>query len=710
MLDSVDDYEVPSENEASLDGEQQAIRNKWIRTAREVYQASTDYLENSVRKQWEKNLYNFQGRHKSDEDRAKKLFRPKVRSSLRAHEAALAAALFTNNDLTFVQGVDPNDKLQEKSAELNQALLQYRLDKTIPWFQTVIGAYQDTHIHGICISKTYWAHDTKDITDIVPLTDDNGEYVMDEEGNMLGMEAVVDTETIRDEPVIDLLAPENFRYDPNADWRNPIKDSPYLIEMIPMYVGDVIERMGKKDSKTGQPDWHQYELSQVISHGSTPANETVRQARSGRRNDPHEIDIDNEYQTVWIHFNIVREKGVDMAFYTIGTELLLSDPVPLTDYYKLGRETYTIGNSTIEAHRNYPASLAELGENLQNEINIIANQRIENVRLVMNKRYFIRKQGDVDLAALMRNRAGGGIMVSDVVNDVRVIETPDVTSSSYAEQDRLNMDIDEVLGTFSQSTINSNRNLNETVGGMNLMASTTNSVQEYVMRTFIETWVEPVLRALVKLEQYYETDDKVLALAQDKAGIKAEMQQYAGNPEVLDSLIQQDLTVTVNVGMGNTSPEQKVNRLMLAIGTAAQLPEAPQLTNWSEVIKELYAYAGFGTGQRFLLTEQELQQRQAQQPQLPPEVQVEQMRLQARQNEIQMQIQAQMQEKQMELQSRERIEIAKLAAGENKSIAQMQTQLGIAQQNDKTKRDIEALKATNFSRELNAKFQLGSGI
>ena len=39
------------------------------------------------------------------------------------------------------------------------------------------------------------------------------------------------------------------------------------------------------------------------------------------------------------------------------------------------------------------------------------------------------------------------------------------------------------------------------------MASTANQVQELGLRTFIETWVEPVLRAMIKLEALYETDD-----------------------------------------------------------------------------------------------------------------------------------------------------------------------------------------------------------
>lgn len=723
MLQSADDFEELSDDEMEARNVQEG-RTTWLSEARNVYDASTDYIESSVRSQWERNLYNFQGRHRDEKDRKSKIFRPKVRSSLRGHEASLAAALFTNNDITSIEGVNPNDKLQEKSAELVGALVEHRLTKTIPWFQTVMGAYQDANVYGCCISKTYWEFEMKDIIESVPALDDEGELILDEEGYPVTEEILVGREVVSDKPVIDLIAPENFRYDPNADWRNPLEDSPYLIEIMPMYAGDVLERMGKVDEKTGAPEWFEYELSEVVAAASAGENESIRQAREGVSQDPVEINVKSKHQTVWVHFNIIKKDGVDMAFYTLGTTLLLSDPVPLTDYFKLGRETYRLGVSSIETHKNNPASLAELGENLQNEVNLLAQQRIENVRLVLNKRYFIRNQGNVDLAALMRNVPGGGVMVEDPNNDVKVIDTPDITSSSYAEQDRLNMDIDEILGTFSQSTVASNRQLNETVGGMNLMASATNTIQEYIMRIFIETWVEPVIRTLVKLEQMYETDQVILAIAQDKAGIKEEMAKFAGNPEVLDKLIQQDLTVRINVGMGNTNPEQKVKRIMLAINATANMPGAAEKTDWEEVVKEVFSYAGYGDGARFLKGKDAEQV----QPPPPPEVQLEQMKQQGRQAEQQAKQQHEAQMKQMELQAAQQseqmkaelsvmetngkreLELAKLASDESLRLEEYRTKLGIESSKDKTNRELGALKASLASREMAIKLQTGSGI
>jgi len=712
---------------AYQEAELYASRDSWLQIANNAYSSSTDYMNSSIRDQWERNLYNFHGRDKATNTKQNKahIFRPKIRASIRSFEAALAVALFSNNDLARVSGADANNPVQESAAKLHQALLQHRLDQDIPWFATVIGAYQDTHNYGLCISKTHWRYEVRDVTETVAKQDEFGDFIVDEEGYAEAEERVIGQEVLSDKPVIDLLPPENFRFDPNADWRNPLVDSPYLIEQIPMYATDVMSRMKSIDEKTGAPEWHEYPLSKIISAGTGDlGGDITRQAREGDRTDPKDVSIRSEYTTVWVHFNIVKKDGIDYAFYTLGATVLLSDPVPLEDYYKLGRDTYTIGFSSLEAHRNYPAGSNELGEDLQKATNIIANQRIDNVRLALNKRYFIRRQGNVDLGALMRNVAGGGVMVDDPDKDVQVINTPDVTSSSYAEQDRINMDMDEILGTFSPSSVQSNRSLNETVGGMNLMSNGANQIQEYTMRIFMETWVEKVLNTLVKLEQLYETDENILMLAANKGGVKDELIQMAGSPQMLDRYIQQGMLVTVNVGMGNTNPEQKINRLMMAVNATAAIPDIAAKTDFEEVSKEVYAYAGYGDGERFIMTDEKMKKKMEEQgggQDIPPEIQAEQMKqemamklLESKQQHESaiknMELQAEALRYQQENQVKFEIAMAQLAAQENKTLSELEARLGIESSKDKTNREIAAIKSQTANREMNIKLEKGSGI
>ena len=90
-------------------------------------------------------------------------------------------------------------------------------------------------------------------------------------------------------------------------------------------------------------------------------------------------------------------------------------------------------------------------------------------------------------------RAGVGHDDERHRKDVRIVDTPDVTGLSYQEQDRINLAFDDIAGTFSGSSVQSNRKLNETVGGMNLITANSNQIAAYRLRTFVEMWATPVL-------------------------------------------------------------------------------------------------------------------------------------------------------------------------------------------------------------------------
>ena len=46
---------------------------------------------------------------------------------------------------------------------------------------------------------------------------------------------------------------------------------------------------------------------------------------------------------------------------------------------------------------------------------------------------------------------------------------------------------------------------------------------------------------------------------------KAELWQKYGIDPATDALLNNDLTLTVNVGMGNTNPTQRVDKLMMGL-------------------------------------------------------------------------------------------------------------------------------------------------
>ena len=329
--------------------------------------------------------------------------------------------------------------------------------------------------------------------------------------------------------------------------------------MLPMYVKDVRARMTQPDPKTGAPRWAPIPDSEILQAVRSYSDSTRLTREGSRRTDSkYQITTLTDFTIVWIHKNIVEWGGQDWLYYTLGTTRLLSNPVLLRQVYRHGKRPYVMGFCALEAHRLYPGGVGRLTRDIQAEINENANQRSDNVKFAMNKRYFVKCGKRVDLRSLVRNIPSSVTLMDDPENDLQVQETQDVTVSSQAEQDRLNLDFDDVAGAFSGSSVQSNRNLNETVGGMNNFTASANKVENYQLRTWIETWAEPVLRQVTLLEQAYETDDVILSLA----GRKAELPQKFGIDAVTDDLLQQELTLNINVGLGLTSPQEQVNRFM----------------------------------------------------------------------------------------------------------------------------------------------------
>lgn len=604
-----------------------ASSDPWLTKARNAFEMSTTYVDANYRKQWENNIRMFQSRHASDSkynsDAYKyrsKIFRPKTRSAIRKNEAAGVAAFFSSMDSTYINAVNENDPEQMAAAEIMRELIKHRLSVSIPWFLVCIGALQEAQKIGTVCSYNYWKYKEKRTKRKVPATDpETGATFQDPMTGEPLMQDVEDVKVIEDEPCIELFPIEQVRFHPGADWLDPVNSSPFFIRMFPMYVYEVKARMKRPDPKTNQPKWFSFSDGE-IGQARTEFDST-RMERDKNREDKHtqHVSAVSEYDTVWVHENFMRdENGEDHVYYTLGTQFRLSDPVPREEVYFHDARPVTLGCFILEAFENMPSGIPELGEGLQKEANEIVNSRLDNVKLVLNKRYFVKRGAQVDLKSIVRNAAGSVTMTTDPDKDVKAMEFNDVTSSSYAEQDRINVDHDELVGNFSAGSVQSNRSLNETVGGLSMLNTSAGQMSDYGLKTFSETWMEPTLRQLVKLEQAYETDETIIQLAADKA----QAWKKYGVDRVTDELLNKDLLLTVDVGVGASNPVFRMERFLMGVRTAAEIAstQAPGLKT-AEIIAELFSYLGYKSGARFFEQEQQEDPRLAQAMQMIQELQ-----------------------------------------------------------------------------------------
>lgn len=533
----------------------------WLAKARSAIGVSTSYVDSNYRKGWEDSIRAFNNQHPSDSkynstafEKRSKLFRPKIRSVIRKNEAAAAAAFFSNMDVVSLNASDQTNKAQLVSADIMKLIVQYRLTRTIPWYQIVLGGLQDAQTVGVTVGHTYWMYDeAKGI----------------------------------DKPCVDLIPIENFRFDPSASWVDVVGTSPYIIHLIPMYVMDI-------KAKQASGEWHDCKITQETGGASS----STRSARNAGAEDPTtgESRALDDYEIAWVQRHIHRTPEGDVQFYTLGESALLSDPVPLKQVVFHGKRPFVLGCCILETHKTIPTSVPTLARGLEDEINEIANQRIDNVKFALNKKWFAKRGAEVDLSGLVRNTPGGIVMMNDPVNDVREITWPDVTQSAYAEQQGLDMSMDELLGNFNPAALMTQGAGNAPARNMAMLNQSNGTLVEYLIRTFVETFVQPVLRQLVLLEQYYETDEVIMGLAAKNS----KMMQKFGVDQVTDELLMQEVTLNVNVGMGATDPTQKLQKFLTALTSFSNVLKNPTPgMNVVEIGKEIFGHLGYADGSRF---------------------------------------------------------------------------------------------------------------
>ncbi len=588
----------PSTENADLLGQVQDQENDavWTELARDAYRSSQDYFNSSLRRDFESATAHFHSEHAPGSKynhpayrKRSKSFRPKTRSTIRNNEMAIAIALFSTQDVVHISPVNDADPEQVEACKIKNHILNFRLQQPeMTWFMTAMGGAQDAMSLGAVVSRQSWRFKERArARPGAPRMNEQGHWDIDAEGSK---------QVVEDRPSVDLVPLENIRVHPGADWRDPISSSPYVIELVPMTVEEIREKAKQEDPLN--PGVMLYrEVDDIVMKASIERDwDSVRRIREGGRVDKYENNNENinDYKIVWVHKNIIRLDGYDYCYDTLGPDWMLSvEARPIEEVSLVGERPYAYGVSVIEAHKMFPGGIPKLTFQSQEYANDIATLRQDNLRLTLNKRFWVRRGAQVDILSLKRNVAGGVTLMNNPESDVKESSTPDVTGSSYEEQDRLNADFDEVAGSFSPSSVNTNRNLNETVGGMDMMSNSANMMQEYMVRTVVETWVERTLRQVMKMIEHYESDMDLLRSVAMKYNLSDER-------DVLRYL-QMPTQLRVNVGFGSTNPMKRIEKLGFGLGTmSTYFPDEMAKADKREIASEVFGALGYRDGARFL--------------------------------------------------------------------------------------------------------------
>jgi hypothetical protein len=569
-----------------------------------AHSQGVSYQTQVLQPRWNAAYLAFNNKHNSDSKYSSarwrgrtRLFRPKTRSTARKKSAEAAAALFSTSDVVIVSSQNDGDEMQRASAAVVHELLNFRLDRSaenagIPWFMISMGSHLTAQQTGVCCSKQYWEYRTE------PDGFEEIEVPLVINGQEIGMQRKSQPrlKVVRDRPRVRLYPPEDVIRDPGGAWEDQGQDSSYLILKNSMSVGEAREFLKNNPDPSALVflDISDADLTGgagALSDSGTAA--TTRRSREQNGNDRfNDTSTDPEFKIIWLHENFMRITGRDYVFWTIGAEKLVSNICLVAKAYpeQGGARPVTIGVATVEPFKIDPMAPIESWQPLQQEINDVVNLRLDTMKQSISPLTLVKRGRSVDIKAI-QNRSPDSVAYVQDITDVHFDRPGDVGQAAYAEMERLNADFDDQAGNFSMGSVQTNRSLNETVGGMNLMSGAANALGEFDLRVWIETWVEPCLRQLVKLEQYYESDENVIAVA---AG-KAQLFQKFGLDVVTDDMLTSQVTVIVNVGLGSADPMQALQKFGQATQIAAGIVGLTMMQSVKRdaVIDEIFGKAGY---------------------------------------------------------------------------------------------------------------------
>ena len=100
-------------------------------------------------------------------------------------------------------------------------------------------------------------------------------------------------------------------------------------------------------------------------------------------------------------------------------------------------------------HELYGIGIPEIGQDLQEELNTVRNQRMDNVNLIINRIWVANKYADIDFDQLVSYP--GNVITTNDVNAIQPLDTRDVTKSAYMEEEIIKKDIDNAVGEYEYS-------------------------------------------------------------------------------------------------------------------------------------------------------------------------------------------------------------------------------------------------------------------
>lgn len=222
-------------------------------------------------------------------------------------------------------------------------------------------------------------------------------------------------------------------------------------------------------------------------------------------------------------------------------------------------------NYTTRLFKFYGIGIPELITPLQLELNTKRNQRLNNVNIILNKMWLLQR-GMVDDLKQLESKPGGIIIANDI-NGIKPLDTPDVTSSSYREEDIIKADID--IATGVNEYIRGQRpEQRQSATEVQIKTEQSLNKLDYTYRIFVERGLKEMCKMFLYMRQSFMVSPKLI-------------KKFTDNQEQWDYLypeeIENDFDIIINPDPLGINETQQIQKFQMAMQVASQVGYNPQI-------------------------------------------------------------------------------------------------------------------------------------
>jgi hypothetical protein len=270
--------------------------------------------------------------------------------------------------------------------------------------------------------------------------------------------------------------------------------------------------------------------------------------------------------------------------------------------YWHGKKPFIRGTFEPLPNEFYGMSAVALIEHLQHELNTTRNQRIDNVSMVLNRMWKAKDGADIDDSQLV-SRPHGVIWVANM-DDLAPLETPDVTASSYNEEAKIRQDAENALAVPSVVR-GVDSPAKETATEVATKSSNASIRFDTKMTLFEDMGIKRLINLMDLNNQQFYTKPRLVKIFDEE---QAMSWQQADPADIIGEWDYRPAGAATDPASNKEIRRQQ----LMQLAEYAAKTQSPYIKRM-EIEKELVRSFDLRNPEKFVKTEEELQQEQMQQ-------------------------------------------------------------------------------------------------